>query len=247
MEIEKPIPIHVPNAKFCAILPNVAPLCAQFGTYSGNIDAVPNRDRNCCDVNVTPLCSSIPTKIFPPHIAPSCVDKVNDALALQTVDILWLHERVRSWKAQSLAGVLTIKLAKHTYGRRILLICFCTNMMVTMQIFTCTVNLASRRIGELFGTIYAIYMEFGHRILALRIEMLLLGWHLAGTSDLVTPYLRCRLHYHKHNGFVCVGQKEYFPPCDSDVANLPNFGPFYYTLLFLKWSAFSDRRTIQNM
>jgi hypothetical protein len=64
--------------------------------YSGNIDAVPNRYRHCCDVNVTPLCSSIPTKLFPAHIAPSRVDKVNDALALQTVDMLWLHERVRS-------------------------------------------------------------------------------------------------------------------------------------------------------
>jgi hypothetical protein len=67
MEIENP----APNAKICAILPKFALLCAQFGAYFGNIDAVPNRYRHCYDVNVTSLCSSLPAKIFPAHIAPS--------------------------------------------------------------------------------------------------------------------------------------------------------------------------------
>jgi hypothetical protein len=65
MEIENPSPIRVPNAKICAIMPKFALLCAQFGAYFGNIGAVPNRNRHCCNVNMLLLCFQFPPKSFP--------------------------------------------------------------------------------------------------------------------------------------------------------------------------------------
>jgi uncharacterized lipoprotein len=38
------------------------------------------------------------------------VEKVNDVIAFQTADMLWLHESVHGLKAQRLVGVLAIKL-----------------------------------------------------------------------------------------------------------------------------------------